>query len=49
MTMVEHAFKYSDLTVLKAYIDVFDPGLWLLRAARRGEGPRAEELQALSA
>jgi phosphoenolpyruvate carboxylase len=49
MAMVEHAFKYSDLTVLKAYIDLFDPGLWLLRAARRGEGTRAEELQALAA
>ena len=49
MTMVEHAFKYSDLTVLRAYVDVFDPGVWLLRAARRGEGTRAEELQALSA
>ena len=49
MTMVEHAFKYSDLTVLKAYIDLFDPGLWLVRAARRGEGTRAEELQALAA
>ena len=48
MTMVEHAFKYSDLTVLKAYVDVFDPGLWLMRAARRGEGVRAEELQALA-
>jgi phosphoenolpyruvate carboxylase len=49
MTMVEHAFKYSDLTVLKAYIDLFDPGLWLLLAAERDEGPRAEELQALAA
>ncbi len=49
MTMVEHAFKYSDLTVLKAYIDLFDPGLWLLLATQRGEGTRAEELQALAA
>ncbi len=49
MTMVEHAFKYSDLTVLRAYIDLFDPAPWLLRAARRGEGTRAEELQALAA
>ena len=48
MTMVEHAFKYSDLAVLKAYIDLFDPGLWLLRAAQRGEGVRAEELQELA-
>jgi phosphoenolpyruvate carboxylase len=49
MTMVEHAFKYSDLTVLKAYIDLLDPGLWLLLAAQQGEGARAEELQALAA
>ncbi|MDX1541111.1 MAG: phosphoenolpyruvate carboxylase, partial [Geminicoccaceae bacterium] len=44
MTMVEHAFKYSDLVVLRAYADLFDPGLWLARARRRGDGPRAEEL-----
>ncbi len=49
MTMVEHAFKYSDLTVLRAYIDLFDPGFWLLLAAQHGEGTRAEELQALAA
>ena len=35
--------------MLKAYIDLFDPGLWLMRAARCGEGTRAEELQALAA
>ena len=42
MTMVEHAFKYSDLTVLKAYIDLFDPGpLAAARgAARRGHARR---------
>ncbi|HEX6145108.1 MAG TPA: phosphoenolpyruvate carboxylase [Geminicoccaceae bacterium] len=44
MTMVEHAFMYSDLVVLKAYIDLFDPGVWLTRASRRGDEPRAEEL-----
>ena len=54
MTMVEHAFKYSDLIVLRAYIDLFDPGLWLQLAAQRGEDLRprelqAEELQALAA
>jgi phosphoenolpyruvate carboxylase len=43
MTMVEHAFKYSDLAVLAAYIDLFDPGYWLV-LARRSEGIRAEEL-----
>jgi phosphoenolpyruvate carboxylase len=44
MTMVEHAFKYSDLAVLEAYIDLFDPGFWLMHAARRSDEPRAEEL-----
>ncbi len=44
MNMVEHAFKYSDLAVLKAYIDLFDPGMWLSRASRRGEGSSADEL-----
>jgi phosphoenolpyruvate carboxylase len=44
MTMVEHAFKYSDLAVLEAYIDLFDPGFWLMHAARRSDDPRAEQL-----
>jgi phosphoenolpyruvate carboxylase len=48
MRMVEHGFKFSDLVVLRAYIDLFDPGSWLLRASRRGEGPRAEGLSALA-
>jgi phosphoenolpyruvate carboxylase len=47
MTMVEHAFKYSDLAVLAAYIDLFDPGHWLV-LARRSEGARAEELLELA-
>ena len=41
MTMVEHAFKFSDLAVLKAYIELFDPGFWLARASSRGEGRAA--------
>jgi phosphoenolpyruvate carboxylase len=48
MTMVEHAFKYSDLAVLEAYIDLFDPGFWLRHAARRSDEPRAEELLELA-
>ena len=47
--MVEHAFKYSDLAVLEAYIDLFDPGFWLRQAARRSDEPRAEELLELAA
>jgi phosphoenolpyruvate carboxylase len=49
MTMVEHAFKYSDLAVLEAYIDLFDPGFWLMHAARRSDEPRAAELLELAA
>jgi phosphoenolpyruvate carboxylase len=49
MTMVEHAFKYSDLAVLEAYIDLFDPAFWLRHAARRSDEPRAEELLELAA
>ena len=49
MTMVEHAFKYSDLAVLEAYIDLFDPGFWLRHAARRSDEPRVEEPLELAA
>jgi phosphoenolpyruvate carboxylase len=49
MTLVEHAFKYSDLAVLEAYIDLFDPGFWLRQAARRSDEARAEELLELAA
>lgn len=47
MAMVEHAFKYTDLTVVRAYIDIFDPGFWLLRA-NAVNGDAAEEMQAIS-
>jgi phosphoenolpyruvate carboxylase len=48
MTVVEHAFKFSDLTVLKAYIELFDTGFWLSRASSRGEGGQAEALTMLA-
>jgi phosphoenolpyruvate carboxylase len=32
MSMVEHAFMYTDLVVVRAYLDRFDPGFWLARA-----------------
>lgn len=44
MNMVEHAFMYSDLAVLKAYIDLYDPNQWQLRARRRREGPESDDL-----
>ena len=27
--MVQYAFAFSDIEVLKAYIDCYDPGMWL--------------------
>jgi phosphoenolpyruvate carboxylase len=44
MRVVEHAFKFSDLVVLKAYVELFDTGFWLSRAGSRGEGRQAEAL-----
>ena len=48
MNVVEHAFKFSDLVVLKAYIELFDTGFWLARASSRGEGRQAEALTMLA-
>ena len=30
MDIVQYAFAFSDIEVLKAYIDCFDPGMWFL-------------------
>lgn len=46
--MVEHAFKFSDPAVLRAYIDLLDPGMWLLRSARVDDPQRREELLEVS-
>jgi phosphoenolpyruvate carboxylase len=48
MTVVEHAFKFSDLVVLRAYIELFDTGFWLARASGRGESQQAEPLTLLA-
>jgi phosphoenolpyruvate carboxylase len=48
MGMVKYAFSFSDAGVLKAYVDTFDPGLWLLRAARAGRRGRSEDMRRLS-
>jgi phosphoenolpyruvate carboxylase len=42
MTMVEHAFKFTDPDVLEAYVDLFDPGYWL-RLAQLEKDPVREE------
>lgn len=48
MGMVEYAFSFSDVDVLKAYVDTFDPGLWLLRAARTQKRDRSESMRRVS-
>ena len=35
MDIVQHAFAFSDIEVLKAYIDCFDPGMWFLGRQER--------------
>ena len=48
MTVVEHAFKFSDLVVLRAYVELFDTGFWLARASGRSESRQAEPLTMLA-
>lgn len=43
--MVEWALEFSDADVLKAYVDLFDPGLWLQQLAQAAEPGRAFELR----
>ncbi len=43
MVVVEHAFKFTDLHVVRAYLDLFDPAFWLQRAdTLRDRAARAE-------
>ncbi|WP_119459474.1 phosphoenolpyruvate carboxylase [Rhodospirillaceae bacterium SYSU D60014] len=46
--MVEWALEFSDLDVLKAYIDILDPGLWLQQAAHQSGVGRTEALRRVS-
>ena len=48
ITMVEHAFKFTDLEVMKAYVDLFDPEPWLRRAAAAVEQGEQEELRTVA-
>ena len=42
VAMVEHAFKFTDLDVVKAYLDLFDPEPWL-RLVRTAPDDAAQE------
>lgn len=46
--MVEYAMEFSDVSVLRAYVDSLDPGLWLHRAAKASEPARGEVLREVS-
>jgi phosphoenolpyruvate carboxylase len=48
MRMVEHAFKYTDLAVVRGYLDLFDPWAWLVLAQASREVPEQEELAAVA-
>jgi phosphoenolpyruvate carboxylase len=43
MSMVEHAFKFTDPDVVLAYLDLFDPETWLKRARRFAREPAGQE------
>ena len=49
MAMVDAACRRSDPDLLKAYIDLLDPGSWLARSAHVRNRVRAAELRAVSA
>lgn len=48
MRMVEHAFKYTDLAVVRAYLDLFDPWAWLVLAQASKDVQEQEELAAVA-
>jgi phosphoenolpyruvate carboxylase len=46
--MVEWALEFTDLEALKSYIDLYDPGQWLSRAAQVKDPEQASELRAVA-
>ena len=49
IAMAEAALTLTDPDVLRAYVDTFDPGMWLARAAHAREADRRAELRAIAA
>ena len=45
MDIVKYAFAFSDIEVLKAYIDCFDPGMWLSWSTRTADSIRSENMK----
>lgn len=48
MTMAEHAFMFTDLEVVRAYLDLFDPAFWIQAAAVSRDAARHEETRAVA-
>lgn len=48
VSMVEHAFKFTDLDVVRGYLDLYDPEPWLRRAAASRDEAAAEDLRAVA-
>jgi len=46
--MVEWALAFTDLEALKSYIDLYDPGQWLSRAAQAKNADQAYDLRAVA-
>ncbi len=45
MRIVEYSFAYSDIEVLKAYVDCFDPGMWLNWSTRTADQKRSDNMK----
>ncbi len=48
VSMAEYAMQFSDLNVLRAYVDILDPGRWLMEASREADHDQADRLRHVS-
>ena len=48
MDIVKYSFAFSDIEVLKAYIDCFDPGMWLSWSTRTADNKRSENMKSVA-
>lgn len=48
LDIVKYAFAYSDIEVLKAYIDCFDPGMWISWSTRTADSKRSENMKSVA-
>ena len=48
LDIVKYAFAFSDIEVLKAYIDCFDPGMWLSWSTRTADINRSQNMKSVA-